>query len=169
MLDISYTCNGAVKRGVPGGRHLYWRVRVFWSSSLVYRPSDKLHVCTIPLSGCMDRRSCYIPFYYQVWLAWYSKTCTLAASPEELSPCSIPCRVSPGPWTFSDDWAAWGAPQTKIVSSKNWEDYNLCAHSTLVNRFQNTQQLWSTVRAGFLNSPGDLCWLDSPIWAIAFL
>ena len=34
-------------------------MRVFWSSGLVDRPSDRLYVRTIPLSGCMDRRSRY--------------------------------------------------------------------------------------------------------------
>ena len=36
-----------------------WLVRVFWSSSLVDRPSDCLYVLNIPISGCMNRRSCY--------------------------------------------------------------------------------------------------------------
>ena len=39
-----------------------WQVRVFWLSSIVDRPSDCLYVRTITLSGCMDIRSCYIPF-----------------------------------------------------------------------------------------------------------
>ena len=34
-----------------------WRVRVFWSYGLVDRPSDRLYVHTIPMSGCMDRHS----------------------------------------------------------------------------------------------------------------
>ena len=37
-----------------------WQVRVFWSSGIVYRPSDRLYVRTIPLSVCMDRRSSYM-------------------------------------------------------------------------------------------------------------
>ena len=36
-----------------------WRVRMLWSSSLVYILSDCLYVRNIPLYGCMDRRSCY--------------------------------------------------------------------------------------------------------------
>ena len=36
-----------------------WWVRVFWSSGPVDRPSDCLYVRTIPLPGCMDRRSRY--------------------------------------------------------------------------------------------------------------
>ena len=35
------------------------QVRVLWSSDLVDRPSDYLYVCTIPLSGFMDRQSRY--------------------------------------------------------------------------------------------------------------
>ena len=42
-----------------------WRVRVFWSSGLKYRPSDHLYIHNIPLSGCIDRRYHYIPFSYQ--------------------------------------------------------------------------------------------------------
>ena len=48
-----------------------WRVRVFWSSGIVDIPSDRLYVRTIPLSGCMDRRSRYIPFSSQVLLDYY--------------------------------------------------------------------------------------------------
>ena len=36
-----------------------WRVRVFWLSGIIDRPSDRLHVHTIPMSGCMGRRSHY--------------------------------------------------------------------------------------------------------------
>ena len=39
-----------------------WRVRVFWSSGIVDRPSKRLYVLTIPLSGCMDRHFRYTPF-----------------------------------------------------------------------------------------------------------
>ena len=59
-----------------------WRVRVFLSSGIVDRLSENLSVRTIPLSGWMDRRSRYIPFYYQERLSRHSKTCALAASPE---------------------------------------------------------------------------------------
>ena len=34
-------------------------MRVFWLSGLVDRPSDRLYVHTIPLSGCTERRSRY--------------------------------------------------------------------------------------------------------------
>ena len=38
---------------------VYWWVRVFGPSGLVYRLSNLLYVRTIPLSGCMDIRSRY--------------------------------------------------------------------------------------------------------------
>ena len=40
-----------------------WQVRVFWMSGLIDRQSDRLYISTIPLYGCMDRRSCCIPFF----------------------------------------------------------------------------------------------------------
>ena len=46
-----------------------WQVRVLWSSGIVDRLTDILYVHTIPLAGCMDRRSCCIPFSYQVLLS----------------------------------------------------------------------------------------------------
>ena len=39
-----------------------WRVRVFWSSVLVDRPSEYLCVRNIPLYGYVDRRSRTSPF-----------------------------------------------------------------------------------------------------------
>ena len=36
-----------------------WQVRVFWLSGIVDRPSNHLYIRNIPMSGCMDRRSCY--------------------------------------------------------------------------------------------------------------
>ena len=49
-------CNGSLGASfVPAD----WRVRVFESSGLKDRPSDRLSIRTIPLSGCMDRRSRY--------------------------------------------------------------------------------------------------------------
>ena len=53
-------CNGAVK-GSLGVLFVLedWQVRVFWLSGLVDRPSDRLCIHTIPLSGCMERRSRY--------------------------------------------------------------------------------------------------------------
>ena len=144
-------------------------VRMFWSSGLVDRPSDRLYVRTIPLSGCMDRRYCYAPFSSKTWLACHSKTCALAASPEELPPYGIPRQGPPGTWNVLDVWTAWGVPQTETVSSMNWEAYNLGASSTLVTRFYRKQQQWNTFLSGFLNSPGDFCWLESPIRATAVL
>ena len=38
-------------------------MRVFWSSGIVNRPSDRLYVRTILLYWCMDRRSCYTRIY----------------------------------------------------------------------------------------------------------
>ena len=58
-------CNGAMKSGGTWGGSFIeadWRMRVFGSSGLVYRPPDRLYVRTILLSGCMDRCSLYIPF-----------------------------------------------------------------------------------------------------------
>ena len=66
---------------------------------------------------------------------------------------------------FSEYWTAWGIPQTKTVSSKNCEAYNLGVHSILVTRFHCTQQLQNMDRLGFLNSLGELCWLDFPRWS----
>ena len=72
----SSACNRAVKRGSLGASLVLadWQVRVFWSYVLVDIPSYHMYVCTIPLSGIMDRRSCYIPFSYQALLAYYRKT-----------------------------------------------------------------------------------------------
>ena len=36
----------------------YWRARIFGPSGFIYRPSDCMYVCTIPLYGCTVRRSC---------------------------------------------------------------------------------------------------------------
>ena len=60
-------CNGDVKR-VPGGVVCTpedCQVRVFGSSGSVDRPSDRLSVRTIPLSGSMERCSWYILFSSQ--------------------------------------------------------------------------------------------------------
>ena len=38
-------------------------VLVVWSSGIVHILSDRMHIHTIPLSGCIDRRSHYI-FYF---------------------------------------------------------------------------------------------------------
>ena len=38
-------------------------MRVFCLSGLVDRPSDRLYVRNIPMSGYMERLSHYIPFY----------------------------------------------------------------------------------------------------------
>ena len=50
------------RRGSLGASYVSadWRVREVWSSGLVYIMYDRLYVCTIPLPGCMDRRSRYI-------------------------------------------------------------------------------------------------------------
>ena len=128
-----------------------------------------MYVCNTPLSGYMDRRSRYTPFYSQELLACHKKTCALAYSPEKLSPNVNPRRGPPGPWTYADDWTVWGTNQTKTVSSKNWEAHNLGVNSTLVTRFHCTQQLWNTGRVSFLNSPGDFCWLYSQNWTTALL
>ena len=142
-----------------------WRVRVFWSSGVVNRPSEHLYVYTIPLYRCIDRSPHYTPFYSQAWLACHSKTCDLAASPEELSSYGSPRWGPPGPWTFSDNWTAWGIPHTKKVSYKNWESYNLGVNSILVTRFHCTQQLRNTGRSGLLSSPSDFCWFYFPRWS----
>ena len=50
-------CNGAVKLLA------YWQLRMFGLSGLVYRPSDLMSICIIPLRGFKDRRFCYtLPF-----------------------------------------------------------------------------------------------------------
>ena len=38
---------------------LDWRVRVFGPSDIVDRPSYCMYIRSIPLSGCMNIRSCY--------------------------------------------------------------------------------------------------------------
>ena len=125
---------------------------------------DWLFVLTITLYGCMYRHSCYIHFSSKEWMARHSKTCALAASLEETPPYSSPHWGPPVPWTFSDNWTAWGIPQTKTLSSKNWEAYNLGVRSTFPTKFNCTQQLRNKAQTGFLNSPGELCWLDLTIW-----
>ena len=77
-----------------------WKVRVFWLSGLIDRPSDRMYVLTIPMCGCMYRHSSYIPFSSQAWLAYHRKTRAFSASPEELSPYSGPFRGPPGTWKF---------------------------------------------------------------------
>ena len=89
-----------------------WRARVFGTSGIVDRPSDRLYVSTIHMSWWMDRRYWYTPSSSQEWLACHSSTCTLAASPGELPPYGIPSRVPPGPWNFSYKWISWGTPHT---------------------------------------------------------
>ena len=42
-----------------------WIVGVFGSSGLIDRPHGCLYMWTIPLSGCIDICSSYIPFYSQ--------------------------------------------------------------------------------------------------------
>ena len=39
-----------------------FQVRVFGTSGIVYRPSEHLSVQNIPLYGCIDRLSCFMPF-----------------------------------------------------------------------------------------------------------
>ena len=142
-----------------------WKVRVFWLYGLVDRLSDRLYVRTITLYGCIYRCSHYAHFYSQAWLTRHRKTCTLYASPEELSPYGSPHWGPPGTWTFSDDWTAWGIPHNETVSYKNWEAYNLGVHSTLVTRFNFTQLIQNRGQVGFLNSPGDFCWSDLTRWS----
>ena len=159
------------RRGYLGASFILedWRVRVIWSSGLVDRPSKRMYVHTITLSGCMERRSRYTPFYSQSWLSWHSKPWALAAYPEELPTYGSPRWGPLGTWTFSDKWTAWDVLQTKTVSSKNWKSYNLGERSTLITRFYRTQQMQKTGRSGFLNSPGDFFWLESPRWATTLL
>ena len=46
-------------------------MRVVWLSGLVDRPYEFLYVRTIPLSGCMYRRSRYsLPLCLEVLYAW---------------------------------------------------------------------------------------------------
>ena len=40
-----------------------WQVGLFGPSGILDRPYECLYICTIPLSGCMDRHSNYIPGY----------------------------------------------------------------------------------------------------------
>ena len=42
-----------------------WRVRMFKTSVIVDRPSDRLSIWTIPLHGCMYRCSYYTTFSSQ--------------------------------------------------------------------------------------------------------
>ena len=141
------------------------RVRVFKSSGLVDRTSDHPYVHNITLYRCTGILSHYIPFSSQSWLACHRKTCTLSTFPEELHLYGIPWRGPPGPWTFSDDRTAWGIPHTEPLSFKNWEAYILGVRSTLVTRFNCTQQLRNTGWADLLNSTNDFCWLDLPRWS----
>ena len=163
-------CNGS-KEGVPGGVFVlaYWKVRVFWSSGIVDRRSERLYIRTISLHGCMYRISRYTPFSSQAGLYCHRKTCALSAFNEKLSHNGIPLRGPLGFWTFSDEWAAWWVPQNKKISSKNWEVYNIGVCSTLVTRFHHTKQLQKTCRSGLSNSTSDFCWLDLPWWDTAVL
>ena len=58
-------------RGSLGASFLLadWQVRVFWPSGFVERPSERLYVRNIPLSGCTDIRPLYTSFYSQAWLS----------------------------------------------------------------------------------------------------
>ena len=62
-----------------------WQVRVFWLSCLVYRTADHMCVCTIPLYGCMYRRS-----NYTVLCLWVTSTHGIICFPQRC--------------TFSSDW-----------------------------------------------------------------
>ena len=101
--------------------------------------------------------------------------CPITGKPE--GRC-LPLRITPlrqtPPGTaralkFSENWNDWGVNQTKTVPPKKWEAYNLGARSTFFTQFQRTKQLQNTGWLGFLNLPGDFCWLDLPQWATAVL
>ena len=50
-----------------------WQVRMFGQSGLIYRPSGHIYVRTIPLSGCVDRRSCYRSNLIIFWNCFYQQ------------------------------------------------------------------------------------------------
>ena len=56
-------CNGSAEGGSLGALFVAadWEVRVYGTSSIVYRLSKRLYVRTITLSECMDRCSYYNP------------------------------------------------------------------------------------------------------------
>ena len=67
-----------------------WWVRVFWSSGIIDRQSNRLYVRTINLSGYIYIHSNYIPFYSQAWLACNRKTQDLAAPTWRIIPLRHP-------------------------------------------------------------------------------
>ena len=132
-------------------------------SGLVDRPSDRLFIRTIPMSGCMYRRSCYTHFYSK-------NDYPFGRNPVGIR---ITCRIYPlrhpplgttRCLNFLRQRTAWGTPQAETVSSKNWEAYNLGVRSKLFTQFHLTQYFLkiNTVRGGFSNPRGEICWLDLP-------
>ena len=79
----------------------------------------------------------------------------------------IPLRQTPT-WTtrslkISDNLNEWGIPQNETESSTIREDYNLGERSTLVTQFHCSQALKKNmVCGGLLDTPGNICWLESP-------
>ena len=63
-----------------------------------------------------------------------------AESHEELSPYDRILPESVRDLNFLYNWTSWGAPQTKSISSKNWDTYNLRELSPVTNWFNFTQK-----------------------------
>ena len=97
-----------------------WQVRVLWLSGIVYRPSEHMYISTTPLSGCMYRLSCYIPFYYQAWMYIWYYSCRRHNPLKNYPLTESPSGDHQGPENFPDNWTACGLPHTETVSSKNW-------------------------------------------------
>ena len=96
-------------------------------SDILDRTSDRLSAQTITLYGCMDRHSCYIPFYSQAQLYIWKDSCRINNPLKNYPLKSTPSGDHQGP-DFSDNLTSWGTPQTETVSYNNWEAYNLGVH-----------------------------------------
>ena len=140
ILDINEenpTCNGAVywvvTRGIICSVLLLSKV-VWFNLSLVYW-SDHMYVRTYSLYlGAWIYTRVKSKFIFK---NKYLLKVNLMGSEflESFPPCSITPTGSIRVLFFSEKWTAWGVPNIESVPSKNWEAYNLNAHTCFILDF----------------------------------
>ena len=86
---------------------------VFGLSGLIDIMSDRLSVCTIPLSRYIDRRSCYITFSSQALLVYHKKTCALDESLNKYLCKIVPTRIFYGTEIFQTNEMHGASPRPK--------------------------------------------------------
>ena len=126
---------------------VYCWVRVFWSSGIVDRPSDRLYAYTITLFRRTDRCSRYNPFSYQAWLSIWKDSRRRQDLLENYPLTEAPTRDHQVPELFQTTELPGAFPTTEPLSSKKWESYNLGARSTWVTRFNITQAFKNETRS----------------------